>query len=294
MRTRTAVSMRKEPITIEQFQNAAFFEVAETDAAYLDQYGNWMKSPDRKAIINASTGDYISTVGKNYSIVDNKEYFEGVVQALTDGGIEYEPKSVWVDSNGKRTTMIVTLPQFNLYKGTDEAQDFELRIRNSFDTTVAADTILGMIRLICTNGMTAFDQAFSHRIIHKGDIVKKAEDSIELFKDFQGVWQRNRDIIEGLGNSKGTRSKVEAYIGDGEITRQPMFTGQRWAAKLLTRWQEAGEPVNLWDIYNMFTYIISHEYGSNYSSKAQKMDMLNKEARKWFRLLDVKTASVFN
>lgn len=289
---RQARSIIKESLSISDFMDQAFFNVYESDAAYMDSYGNWQKSPDKKALIRED-GSYVSTVGKNYSIVDNRKYFEGVINALSQAEVQYEPKQVYVEGNGRRTTMVVKLPQFALYPNTQEAQDFELRIRNSFDTTMAADTILGFLRLACTNGMTAFDAQFSYRMIHKGDVLLKAEQAIELYRDFEGTWQRNKAIIEQLGHSKGSKDAVRRYIGDGEVSLNSIFKGERWASKLQQKWYESNETTNLWDLYNMMTYIISHEYGHNYSSKVNKMQELNREVKAWNKLLEVSDATFY-
>ena len=276
---RQARSINNKELTLESFKEQAFFDVLETDAAFLDQYGSWVKTPDKKALVRAD-GSYISTVGTNYSIVNNEKYFDGIIQALAQAEIDYIPKQVYTEGNGRRTTMIVTLPKFSLYKGSNEEQDFELRIRNSFDTTAAADTILGFLRLICTNGMTAFDADFSFRMIHKGDILMKAEQAIELYKNFEGVWERNKAQIERLGATEGKKDAIRRYIGDGEVSLNSLFKGERWASKLQEKWYDTNETTNLWDMYNMFTNIISHEYGHNYSSKLNKMNELNKEVKK--------------
>lgn len=267
-------------ISYEEFASTAFFNVNETDAAYLDEFGLWHKTPDKKALIR-DDGSYISTVGKNYSIIDNQEFFEGIIEALDEGGIEYVPKAVFSEGNGKRTSMIVTLPQYKMFEGTSEVQDFELRIRNSFDTTLAADSILGFLRLICTNGMTSFTEDFRFRMTHKGNVMKKAEDAVEMYQNFNNTWDYNKEVIERMSVTHGDKKAVSDYIGDGEFTANNIFTGPRWAGKLLTKWQESGETTNFWNLYNIFTYILSHEYGNNYSSKVNRMQMLNREVKSW-------------
>ena len=286
---RQATSISKENISTQDFKERAFFRVFETQNAYLDQYDTWVKSPDKKTLMRED-GTYISTVGSNYSIVDNQNYFEEVIGALSEANIEYIPKQVYVDGNGKRTTMIVTLPQFSMFPSTNEAQDFELRVRNSFDTTLAADTILGFLRLICTNGMTAFDKSFEYRMIHKGNIIDKSRQAIELYKSFEGVWTSTKNKINQLGESYGKKDAVKRYIGDGEVSLNSVFKGERWARKLQEKWYESNETTNLWDIYNIFTNILSHEYGHNYSSKLNKMDELNREAKRWANIFEVSQA----
>jgi len=291
MRQRQATSLTKDVLTKEAFTRAAFFKVQTVPAAYMGLDGLFHRSPDKKSIINSEDGSYISTVGTNYSIVDNEEYFSGIVHALDESGIDYIPKQVHVAGNGKKTTMIVTLPQFSLFSGTREAQDAELRISNSLDTTLSAETLLGWLRLICTNGMTAFEQDFKMRMIHKGDIQAKSKDAIELYKDFDSTWQKNKQIIHRLGETNGDKQAVKEYIGDGEFTKSSLFKGERWARKLLEKWQQEGEPAGLWDLYNLNTNIISHAYGNQYSSKANMMDKLNQEVKNWDKIF--KTSNVF-
>ena len=286
MRRRSATSLSKSYVDYDTFVEKSFFNVNEVDGFYMDLYGNMIKTPDKKVLVR-DDGSYISTVGKNYSIVDNKHYFDGVISALTQSEIDYTPKQVHVECNGKRTIMVVELPQFDLFPNTKETQKAELRIINSFDATLAADTILGFLRLICTNGMTAFDQQFRYKMVHKGDILLKAEQAIELYKNFENVWCMTKEQINKMGNSYGRKDAVAKYIGDGEVSLNSLFKGERWAKKLQEKWQQENEPVNLWDIYNIFTNILSHEYGHNYSSKLAKMEELNRESRKWNNIFEV-------
>lgn len=287
---RSAVSLSKAQISQEAFEQAAFWSPIEVDSAYMDTFGNWVKSPDKKAILRADTGEYISTVGRNYGIVDNRHYFEKVISALTEAEIQYKPMRVYDD--GKRTTMIVKLPSFSMFINTPEEQDFELRIRNSFDTTLSADTVLGLLRLICTNGMTTFDKSFEYRMVHKGDMIAKAEQAVMMYKNFQSVWQHTKDEITRLGETTATRQSVERYIGDGETSLNLLFKGERWAKKLQQKWQEENEPTNLWALYNMFTNIISHGYGSNFSSKQTKMVELNAEVKRWEKMFDFEKKNI--
>lgn len=289
---RQATSLNNKFMAQDEFEKQAFFNVAEVDSAYMDMFGNWQKNPDKKSIINSETGEYISTVGKNYQIIQNKEYFETILDSLNRSGINYVPKQVHKMGTGKKTTLIVNLPDFDLFNNTSEIQTAELRISNSLDTTLSAETLLGWLRLICTNGMTAFEQDFKMRLLHKGDINAKTKDTIELYKDFDNTWQKNKQIIHRLGETNGDKQAVKEYIGDGEFTKSSLFKGERWAKKLLEKYQEEGEPNNLFDLYNINTNLISHSYGNQFSSKANMMALLNKEVRSWDKIF--KTANVFN
>lgn len=297
---RSATSLRQQGLDMSTFEKEAFFKVREVPAAYLQRSneldpGVWVNAPDKKALVRDDDGSYISTVGRNYSIVDNRQFFNGVANMLDQSGIQYKPKQVFVEGNGKRTTMIAEIPKFNLFEhDLKEVQNFELRIQNSFDTTLAADVLAGWIRLTCYNGMTAFTEDFKFRMVHKGNIMLKAEEAVELYRNFENVFMSTKDIITNLASSNGNRMAISNYIGDGEVSNNPIFVGPRWAKKLHAHWQQEGEPNNLWQLYNIFTYILSHEYGHNYSSKLTVMDRLNKEVRTWPKKFKVVGANPFN
>ncbi len=281
---RAAVSLKNQDLTFDQFKQKAFFDVEERPAYYRDRFGSMVSIPNKKTLVRADTGDYLSTVGNNFQPITNENYFKAVMETMGDANIQAVPKQVWVEDNGT-TGMIVQMPQFQMFKGTSEEQIPEARFYNYFNAMGKAQTILGSVRIICTNGMTAFESDFRFHISHKGNIEQKIEDAVKLYMDVDNVYKRTEDMITRLGNTNGDKDKVAAYIGNGEITGQPMLTGERWTKKIQEEWQAANETVNLWLLYNLFTEIFSHRYGSNYSSKQRKQVQLNKEVVKWEKIL---------
>ena len=277
---RTAVSLKGKDLTVEQFQSTAFFEVEERQAFYRDPFGSMFEIPNKKTLVRKDTGEYLSTVGKNFSVIDNKHYFDAVIETLGEAEIDYRPKQAWVENDGT-TNMIVSMPAFDMFKGTEEVQAAEARFSNYFNAMGRAKAVLGSVRLVCTNGMTAFDQNFQFNMTHKGNIEDKVKEAVELYMDIDNVYKQTEDRIIQLGNTNANKDKVALYIGDGEFTAQPLLTGDRWARKINEEWRALNETVNLWALYNMFTEIFSHRYGSNYSSKQRKMEQLNREVAKW-------------
>jgi len=280
---RSAVSLIGQDLTIEQFHETAFFDVKEVPA-YHKIGENFHPIPNKKCILREDNDQYLSTVGANFSIIDNKHYFNAVIKTLGESAISYKPKQAWIEDNGT-TNMIVELPDFKMFKGTDEEQYGEARFSNYFNAMGKAKAILGSVRLICTNGMTAFTQDFKMNMTHKGDIEQKTKDAVELYLDIDNVFKDTESFITQLGNTYANKDKVAAYIGDGTFTAQSLLTGERWTKKIYTEWQQVNETVCLWNLYNMFTEIFSHRYGSNYSSKQRKQEQLNREVYKWKSLL---------
>jgi ribosomal protein S17E len=278
-----------EVLTKDEFQQRAFFNVNEVDNGYLDMFGNWQKSPNMKTLVR-DDGSYIQSVGKRYQFMSNEKLFNDSINVLTESGIEWEPKNLFLEGNGLRTIMVVKLPQFTIFKGdTKEEQVVELKIINPLDRINAIHSILGMLKLICTNGMKAFVKDFDMKVRHSGNIFEKVTKGLELYQNFQETVDYNKRKIEWMAETKGTRNGVANYIGNGEESLNGIFKGPRWAKKLQEKWEAEGSPTDLWSIYNIFTYIISHEFGHDYSKKLQAMDKLTDETSKWTRLMDVKS-----
>lgn len=290
---RSAQSTRDyKVLTQSEMENALNFEVLETPSLYLDQYGTLQKYESRKTLYRSDNGTAVGVVGKNFDYIKRpKEHLLEVLGNLNDSGINYQPKHLEFVQGGAAINVMVDLPDFQLFKGTEEHQIAQLNITTRFDAKGADKLGLGAVRQVCTNGMVAFMLDFFMRLYHKGDLSQKVADALTMYQDFDKVWRYNEETITRLGEQNAKKDDVIAYIGDGEITNQPIFAGDRWAKRINEEWQNAGEPVNLWQLYNLFTYIISHMYGHQYHAKLQRMELLNREVKNWSKRF--KTQEVF-
>lgn len=286
---RSATSLRglKPYDTPEQFNSdLAALQYGTSDAyAYNPVSMQIEKVENRKAVINANTGKHISFVGKNYNFVQPSEHIPATLQALSKNDIEFVPRNLHVVGGGEAIIVVLDLPQFKLFKGTEEEQTTQFIYKFFYNAKGADHGLFGLLRMICTNGAIAFDAQMEYKLRHSEQITQKAVQAINMYRDFDGVFKRTEETIERFAHTRGLKDRVADYIGDGEQSLSTVFKGERWAAKLLTKWQQEGEPTNWWDIYNMETNLISHELGSSYSSKLGYMHTLNKETAKWTQLL---------
>lgn len=277
----------------EEFEKQSFFNVFEVDNAYLDLHGEWQKSPNMKTLVRED-GSYIQSVGKGYKWENNESVFNRTINALDSNGIEWQPRYSFIEKNGLRSVMEITLPQFELFSKDDkERSHTTLKIINPLDRLNAIAQILGTWRLVCTNGAVSFVQDFNMKIRHNGDIADKIEKGLELYQNFEETMKHNQARIEWMAESKGTRNAVAKYF-DAEEGLSTVLKGERWSKKLNEKWGNEHCPVDLWSIYNIFTYMISHEFGHDYTKKVASMEKLNAESMRWHRILEVKTKGFTN
>lgn len=264
----------------------------ETDAYSFNPVMNEIvKVPNRKSIINANTGEHIAFVGKKFNYVQPAEHIPATLEALKKGGVEYVPRNLHVVENGAMLIVVLDLPQYTLFRGGVEEQVAQFLYKFFYNAKGCDHGLFGILRSICTNGSIAFDAEMQYKLHHGQNIQRKAVEAIELYKSFDKIWATQQDKTSWLAERKGTKAQVARYIGDGENSLSTVFKGERWAKKLLERWQQENEPTNAWDIYNMETNLISHQLGSNYSTKLTYMAQLNREVSKWNQLLDLRKAA---
>jgi hypothetical protein len=292
--------MRRSARSIKEYKNLSKFEfdsalnmkIDEAPSFYRDQWGTMREHEERKVLIRED-GSPIANVGKRFEYVQPSEHIASTLHQLDNSGIDYTPRHLHIVGNGQQIVAVVDLNDFDLYKGTEEAQKMQFLYKFFYNAKGSDQGMVGMLRMICTNGMLSFDKEMSYKLHHKGNMTERAKGAIELYQDFEGSWRRNTQVIERLGNATGDRLAISDYIGDGEYTNQPLFKGERWAKKIQTKWQDAGEPTGLWDLYNMMTHTISHEYGHEHTSKMDKMAVLNRDVRTWQSRFKVQGEDIF-
>ena len=122
------------------------------------------------ANIRQDNNDILGVVSKRYSIVNNKDITDRADSALEAAGMPYKRKvytleggrkmkayyDIGVDDEGKVINESMTR---KVAKG--DIMGFRLIAQNSFDRTLRVSFALGLIRLVCTNGMTTMEKEIS-------------------------------------------------------------------------------------------------------------------------------------
>ena len=133
-----------------------------------------------------------------------------------------------------------------------------LTLQNSFDRSLRVSFALGMVRLVCTNGMTTLEKEFGMTRKHSsnveigfiGDALDKAKGSFakaaegfSILGDVDITQEQGRNVLAQLNKSK----VLSNVIKDG----------------ILKVWEnpthEEDEARNLWTLYNAATQHLTHD-----------------------------------
>ena len=139
------------PITAKQTKNSNWdFNVASEQL--LRQDGS--KTPIF-ANVRTDTNEILGTSTERYGVVQNEDLLGRAESAFNSRGINYE-RNVYATDNGAKMRAVYDLqgPQFETkVPQVGDIMGYRLTVQNSYDRTLRVSFALGLMRLVCTNGM---------------------------------------------------------------------------------------------------------------------------------------------
>lgn len=134
-------------------------EYLDFDVAFEDT-----RMPDKKYVINQTTGQPLGIVGKSFQCASHGDFFRGVVETATETlsghDLEDAKYSFRTARNGAWAMLDITLPNVTMDISTDK---FETEIGNriislhGIDGSCSNQVYFGAIDFFCTNGMITGD-----------------------------------------------------------------------------------------------------------------------------------------
>ena len=195
------------PITAKQETGAAFdFRVNQVE------FNNPVtgKKTGLFANIRQDNNDILGVVSKRYSIVNNADIVRRADDALNSAGMPYKRKVYSLEGGRKMKAIYEEGKVINesmtrkVAKG--DIMGFRLIAQNSFDRTLRVSFALGLIRLVCTNGMTTMEKEIS--------MIKKHSQSFNL-DDFIAS-----DALEAAVKRLDRSVDVYRLLADFELSQE--------------------------------------------------------------------------
>ena len=134
-------------------------EYLDFDVAFEDT-----RMPDKKYVINQTTGQPLGIVGKSFQCASHGDFFRGVVDTATETLSEHDLEDAKYGfrtaRNGAWAMLDITLPNVTMDISTDK---FETEIGNriislhGIDGSCSNQVFFGAIDFFCTNGMITGD-----------------------------------------------------------------------------------------------------------------------------------------
>lgn len=211
------------------------------------------------------TGEVFATVTDRYEILQNEVLLNGAEQLFKEKGMTGWKRKEVVSHGGARMRAIYDFPGIGGKVGKDELL-FRLKVQNSFDGSLRASFEVGMVRLICSNGMATPVNTLNLTKKHTSnlnlDFVGRSLDSaVEAFHGSLPVFDKMSQLR--VSQSEGRR------ILFGLVDRKVI--SERHAEAINEIWErpkyEADSQRNLWNLYNATTQHLTHDVAAGARGK---------------------------
>ena len=229
--------------------------------------------PDKKAIINKDTSQVIGIVGSHYVPMPNKDLFQHCVDILDKCKMPFNVSDGHLIQGGSKTVIEINIQGEQIKVTDNDPLMLKIYLVNSFDGYSSARLIAGFVRLVCENGMTIGQKEFALAYRHVGNINDLI---VEDFRKY--VTNKNKEMLKFVAKLTQItfRDEVQIY---GIIDESKWIPGKYHKA-LITQ-AETMKILNGWELFNVFSYVITHAIERNIEGKLKFYRKLNEEAEKW-------------
>lgn len=227
-------------------QEKLFFPVSEEPISIS---GNEITS--HKAIVRNDTNDVLSIVSSDYQLFKNEEVLRPLKKILKDNQ-NVNIKKVWTAQNGASSFIELDFPkQIRELKKGDVVSN-RMIIMNSYNRLKKLSVMFGLIRLVCTNGMVSGRKVFSLSSKHTKNA--NFESPIENISKHFVINDKTINIYQQYIDTIIEEEKREEIL---DRIIQKIHLPQKYSDSVLLKAKDSIK--TYWDLYNIFTEVISHE-----------------------------------
>ena len=214
------------------------------------------------AHVRTDTGEELGHGTEQYGFIQNADLVGMADEAFDQYGMVPTSKRVVVCGRGERLYAQYDFandraPVSRANRQVGDELGMRLTLQNSFDRSLRASVALGMLRLVCTNGMTTMENEFGMTRKHSSNVelgfiakaISQAKASFQAAaKGFEILGERDitqdqgRNILNQLNKSK----VLSNVIRDGIVKVWDNPTHKEDEAR------------NLWTLYNATTQHLTH------------------------------------
>lgn len=229
----------------------------------------------RSGIKRYDTGELLGVVGSKYIVIPNKEVAQTAVDIAESVGGKISHAGQLTSGNFALGSRLAFLGKIGTMHVGDDEMEKQLIITNSHDSTMSLTVYLGLMRVICSNGMVAYDQRFQNcfRIQHaenyKDVIVKaknhlsKANDVYEKLKhrleEYLDTKVHEEEGIQLAAASMFPKTPVKNKVtGEVDLALTPRTVKKRQRLVELYNYQNVSEH-NVYRVYQAMTEYIDHD-----------------------------------
>ena len=233
------------------------FTVAQTPLYTVQDEDN--KKSGWLANVRQDTGEVLGICTDRYALVQNSDLIDRAESAFASKGLTNYDREVYVTDNGSKMRATYDFKGHDIkIPAVGDAMGFRLTLQNSFDRSLRVSFALGMLRLVCTNGMQTLEKEF--------DMLKKHSAQLDLDKLLTGEaidgamerFKASGDVFSRLATAKITQDEGKAALNN--LLKKNVFSekvregiAHRFDNPTYEEDGKAGDERNLYQLYNAVT-----------------------------------------
>ncbi len=252
---------------------------------------DWKTVPDHKVTVRSNkdgTDLVLGVVGKDYSIVQNRDAFGFMDEVLGDNGVTYEAAGALYD--GRKVWMLARLPE-DIEVGPDSIRRY-LLFSNSHDGSQAVRCFFTPVRVVCANTlMWAMKNAKGGICIrHTGRIESKIGEAQRILglasAAYESVGEQFNRLLETPLNVGQASDYFKGLVGDPQSFKEGAARTRRTnILNDLRILNHSGRGIaavkgTVWAAYNAVAEYTDHQRSTR--GKDEKRRQENRLASQWF------------
>lgn len=226
-----------------------------------------------KASRRTDDGIILGTMTEHYGMVQNGPLVNKTEDAFRAKGLTNYERKVIVTGGGARMRVVYDFPEQNIdIPQVGDSMGMRLILQNSFDRSLRLSFALGLLRLVCTNGMKTLEKEF--------DLTRKHSTKIDADSLLTG------DALDKAITAFKNSGDKFAELAKAEITQdQGLGILQNLAKKNTVSEKMRGEIATIWNnptheedsgrnLYNLYNATTQHLTG-NYEERFEYADRVS-------------------
>ena len=216
----------------------------------------------------------VNFCSEDYYLRTNESVIRQISEALTKAGLTFEVKGVNFRNVRFKIEFILKTTEFDLAAyGINDPIAMTIRIMNSYDGSQRYHGSVGVLRLVCTNGLATEKELAKILLSHTPqltddlDIDKLLANIDTVAHDMEGMSEAYFDLMDNKVRDMG--SYLLDLVDELEL---PKAIGEMAVERAAIEMGEYGYPSTDWIAYNSINYALNHGNDSLIGRKAENFD----------------------
>lgn len=221
------------------------------------QRGDQFVQTNAFATTRTDSQDVLGVVSKRYHVIQNNDLDDSVRQSFERSGVEIDKMHSYCLNNGRHVQMVYEVR--NRIKDVKRGDAVGLRFiaTNSFDGKSSATFGIGILRLVCTNGMVGLDtfKSFIQKHSQQADYAKLDELIVSGINQFENLTDQLSTLTERQLSIR-RRAEVARNLALHGVYCTGVYNR---IIDRISQQQDIDGGDNAWGLLNSITHVHSHE-----------------------------------